>query len=135
MLLDEGEDAEDASARHTTVSDMADQTPTRIHVELGALCPPLHEQLGVFGVTEAEPLQIDANAIVRLSVRGLLSEAEETRARKRLVRKIQAFINERDDLAVPSTPSRTDGTSRHRASGHRRENGRRPREGIAEKRQ
>ena len=33
---------------------MTDQTPTRTCVELGALCPPLHEQLGVFGVTETE---------------------------------------------------------------------------------
>ena len=80
-----------------------------------ALCPRLHEQLGVFGVTEAEarPLQIDA--IVRLSLRGLLSEAEKTRARKRLVRKIQAFINERDRAAgAPACGTDTETTRRRR---------------------
>ena len=93
---------------------MADQTPARTYVELGALCPPLHEQLGVFGVTEAEgePLQIDANAIVRLSVRGLLSETEKTRARKRLVRKIQVFINELDQAASAPAPGTGTETTR-----------------------
>ena len=94
---------------------MADETPTRTYVELGALCPRLHEQLGVFGVTEVEarPLQIDADAIVRLSLRGLLSEAEKTRARKRLVWKIQAFINERDRAAgAPARGTDTETTRR-----------------------
>ena len=93
---------------------MADQTPTRTYVELGALCPRLHEQLSVFGVTEteAEPLQIDADAIVRLSYRGLLSEGEKARARKRLVRKIQAFINERDQAASAPAPGTGTETTR-----------------------
>ena len=90
---------------------MADQTPTRTYVELGALCPRLHEQLSVFGVTETEtePLQIDA---VRLSYRGLLSEGEKARARKKLLRKIQAFINERDQAASAPAPGTGTETTR-----------------------
>ena len=49
------------------------------YILVGALAQPLHEQLGVNeGATEQ--FQLDANAIVRLRVRGTLSEAEGDRA-------------------------------------------------------
>lgn len=57
----------------------------------GPTAPKLHKQLGA---PEPEPFspayhwQLDADAIARLSVRGLLSEAEADRARKRLIRRM-----------------------------------------------
>lgn len=62
--------------------------------KFGALAPSLADQLKADD-RQSEilaPYQKDADAITRLSVRGLLSEAEIYRARTRLVQKIQAEV-------------------------------------------
>jgi hypothetical protein len=58
-----------------------------IHVVLGATAPLLAKQLGL-SVREVKHWQLDADAITRLAVRGMLSEAERHRARRRLVKQI-----------------------------------------------
>lgn len=59
----------------------------KISVQFGAFAPPLREQVGVRGI-QATRLQRDADAITRLAVRGLLSDAETGRARRRLMKRI-----------------------------------------------
>lgn len=58
----------------------------RVSVELGALSPPLKDQ--VPGLKDADILQADADAISRCYIRGLISESTATIARKRLMRDI-----------------------------------------------
>lgn len=58
-----------------------------IGVRFGALAPPIYEQLD----TDEELMahyQMDADAVVRLAVRGMLSEAETHRARKRILKRV-----------------------------------------------
>lgn len=61
---------------------------------LGALCPPLAEQLAGFSIdSEAiEQYQKDHNAIVRLSARRRPTESEKYRAQRRFVLSIQREI-------------------------------------------
>jgi FAD synthase len=56
---------------------------------------PLAKQLKGSGIppTTVEHLQLDANAIARLSVRGLLPEGEVHKARKRLMKQIDAALS------------------------------------------
>lgn len=61
---------------------------SRISIELGALAPPLAEQLGLESTERLDHLQKDADALTRLRVRGLLTERESTAASKRLVKRI-----------------------------------------------
>lgn len=65
----------------------------------GALAPPLAEQLTAAGVPsenvpDMEHHQKDADAIARLSIRGLMSDAEKDRARNRL---LKAIIRDLED--------------------------------------
>ena len=83
------------------------------YILVGALARPLHEQLGV---TEAatEQFQLDANAIVRLRVRGTLSEAEGDRACRRLVKRLNKELPEllrqtENDEPTADTPAATAG--------------------------
>ena len=62
-------------------------------VKLGALCPDLKEQ---GWDDENGHLQKDADAISWLAVRGILTTAEATRARDRLVKRLKPL--EHDDL-------------------------------------
>jgi FAD synthase len=64
-----------------------------IGLRFGAVAPPLHQQLGIAPVA-VDPFQADADAITRLVVRGLLSDAEAERARLRLGRKIVGAVVE-----------------------------------------
>lgn len=64
-----------------------------IGIEFGALAPPILDQLRAQGVrasilssVDALKYQKDADAIVRLSVRGLLTDAEKKAARRRLLK-------------------------------------------------
>lgn len=58
---------------------------TRMQVRLGALCPTVKEQ-GF--VDEDGHLQRDAEEILRLYVRGYLSESQRTAAEKKLVSRL-----------------------------------------------
>jgi hypothetical protein len=62
----------------------------KISVVFGAKSPPLSEQLAGFDLDpeKIKHWQKDADAIARLSVRGILSESETEKARKRLVNRI-----------------------------------------------
>ena len=60
----------------------------RYEVRVGSLAPPMHEQLGV-PEQAADHVQKDADAIVRLSVRGILSESERDRACKRMLKRME----------------------------------------------
>ncbi len=57
-------------------------------LSFGALAPPLIEQVPELAALDALKFQQDADAITRLAVRGLLTEAEVHRARQRLVTRI-----------------------------------------------
>ena len=69
-----------------------------VQIAFGALADPIRRQLRAQGITvtaaKAAGIQADANAITRLSIRGLLADAEKQRARQRLmkalVRQIQS---------------------------------------------
>ena len=63
------------------------------YILIGALARPLHEQLGVTEGTTKQ-FQLDANAIVRLRVRGTLSEAEGDRACRRLLKRLNKELPE-----------------------------------------
>ena len=58
-----------------------------ISIAFGALCRPLYVQLGVPAALVKDD-QADADAIARLAVRGLLSEAEKDRAHRRLAARL-----------------------------------------------
>lgn len=62
-------------------------------IHLGALAPKLTKQFETAGVSMNPALvahwQKDQDAIARLSVRGLLSDAETIKARERLCKKIR----------------------------------------------
>lgn len=71
-----------------------------MEIQFGALANPLKMQLR--GILPAYKLVIfdqDANAITRLAVRGLITSAEATKARKRLVKTIQDEIRRRAQFA------------------------------------
>jgi len=63
-------------------------------IQLGALAPKLTEQFANSGVHINPKLlahwQKDQDAIARLAIRGLLSDAETRKARERLCKKIRA---------------------------------------------
>ena len=60
--------------------------PQRLNLTFGPLAKPLNEQLAEQGLEfiNCELYQMDADAVARLFVRGMLTEAETTRAWKRL---------------------------------------------------
>lgn len=67
----------------------------RISIAFGALCKPIKSQLPdgyAIPAATCKHLQKDADAITRLSVRGLLTDSERLRARKRLMNQIQEAI-------------------------------------------
>lgn len=62
-------------------------------ITLGALEKPLTEQLkGLLPHEVAMVFELHAKAISRCHIFGLISDAESDRARKRLIKKIQAKI-------------------------------------------
>ncbi len=68
--------------------------PQSIQLRLGAVSPPLYDQLKIHGITKAEAkvFQDDNSAINRLYIRDFLTESETKRARKKLSVKVFAFI-------------------------------------------
>lgn len=67
-------------------------------IQFGALCPPLGEQLRDQGLTlDLDPvrrmyLQRDIEEVTRLSIRGVITESERDRARKRLMQTIKKHL-------------------------------------------
>ena len=71
----------------------------KIQIQFGAMAPLLETQLGHQGLKitsgPLNHLQKDADALARLSARGVLSEAETGRARRRLMKAILARVDSR----------------------------------------
>ena len=76
-----------------------------IEITLGALAPSIIEQLKEFNLPEElnlpdgkiaqlQSFDLDASAITRLHVRGIITDAECNNARKRLMKKIAKALNE-----------------------------------------
>ena len=66
------------------------------YLEFGALSPRISEQLDAIGVRYhqhiIEHCQRDADAIVRLAIRGLITGSQKDAAFRKLVRKIDAAV-------------------------------------------
>ena len=69
-----------------------------MHIHFGAFAPPLYKQLESQGF-EFEwqqqawmSLQLDADAIVRLCVRGIITDSQAVAARKKLMKKIEQTL-------------------------------------------
>ena len=64
-------------------------------ITMGALADPLEEQLNNQGLTlgdNAQRLEEDATAITRCRIRGLITEGESEKARKRLMKYIKQAV-------------------------------------------
>lgn len=85
-------------------------SPHRIHVEFGALCPPIDEQLWHQGLrldmepTARQLLQRDTHEVTRLFVRGILTEAEASKARQRIMRIIKKQAKPLRTQPTPTEP-------------------------------
>lgn len=71
----------------------------KVSLQFGAMVARISEQLDDLGLTANSHLmahwQRDAEAITRLSVRGMLSEAETSKARRRLLKEILSATSTR----------------------------------------
>ena len=72
----------------------------KLSIRLGALAPKIKEQLDSEGITDYDEIcldvfQKDADAISRLSIRGLIPESIAVKARVRLMKKLAKWLNER----------------------------------------
>ena len=75
-------------------------------ITLGALSDPIEQQLQRQGFTlrdRAKLLQAHANAITRLRIAGILTEAEAGRARKRLMREITSAVRPLTTTTITET--------------------------------
>jgi len=61
---------------------------------LGALSPPLAEQIPLLSREEAKRLDAHKNAINRLRIHGLMTRDEARRAERRLIQIIRATLKE-----------------------------------------
>ncbi len=66
----------------------------RLEIRFGALCPALKEQLNKYKTDPKEiaQLQKDHDAIVRLSIKGIMSQMEKRNAQNRLFKRIVAHL-------------------------------------------
>ena len=86
----------------------------RFHIELGALAPPIDEQLRDQGLRlDMEPmarqlLQRDIHEVTRLFVRGILAEAEACKARQRIMRIIKKQVRSLHPVPIPTEPPTDD---------------------------
>jgi hypothetical protein len=68
------------------------------NIKFGALCPPLGEQLRNQGLNlDLDPmgrqlLQRDIDEVTRLAIRGVITESERDRARKRLMQTLKKHL-------------------------------------------
>lgn len=66
-----------------------------LNIEFGAFADPIIEQIGEEDISCRRELQIiqeDANAITRLSVRGLIGERLTINLRKKITKKIKKYL-------------------------------------------
>lgn len=74
----------------------------KIDLQFGALAPQIYDQLQSQGITAASlradsvGFQRDADAVVRLHVRGLLPEAQVQLARRRLMKSVVGVYKQVD---------------------------------------
>lgn len=73
----------------------------KIGLQFGALAPPLDEQLveqGIAaGVRNLRQLQQDADAVSRLAVRQILTEAEADKARQRIIKRVGKLLSGKEE--------------------------------------
>jgi len=71
-----------------------EKTKINMELRLGAVTPPLYDQLKIHGATKAEAkvFQDDNNALNRAYIRDYITEGEVKRARGKLAKKIFKFI-------------------------------------------
>lgn len=83
-----------------------------IHIEFGALCPPIEEQLRSQGLRlDMQPLERlklrqDAEEVTRLLVRCILTEAEAHKARRRIMQIIKKQAKPLATHPHPGSPDR-----------------------------
>ena len=83
-----------------------------LHIQFGALCPPIDEQLRDQGLRlDLEPLarhmlQRDTNEVTRLFGRGILTEAEAHKARRRIMQIIKKQAKPLATHPHPGAPNR-----------------------------
>lgn len=68
-------------------------------ISFGWGAPSFAEQLPQLSAKDAEAADADNKAIIRLSVRGILTETERDRAIKRATRRIEAALRKASDPA------------------------------------
>ena len=83
----------------------------KMQIRFGAFAPSLKQQLRTYKVDAGtiEHFQLDADAVVRVSIRGVITEADKVRAHKRLFAAIKKHVLEHNNftkLDEPFTPSR-----------------------------
>ena len=65
-----------------------------MHIELGAMCPSIAEQLAAMGLEQTgknvEMLDRLAKAITLMHLHGCLTDSESTKARQRLMKMVKA---------------------------------------------
>ena len=59
----------------------------KIELHFGALCDPIHKQLGV-AKSVTKQAQLDADAVVSLRIRGVLTDKAEQRIINRLAKEL-----------------------------------------------
>lgn len=75
----------------------------KIVLHFGALCAPIHEQLGLPKAT-TEQAQLDADAVVRLRLRNALTDSEGVRAEQRIINRLARELS-----CLPKPARRTPG--------------------------
>ena len=82
-----------------------------LHIQFGGLCPPIDEQLRDQALRlDMQPLarhmlQRDANEVTRLFVRGILTESEAHKARKRIMQIIKKQAAPLTTTPTPEPPT------------------------------
>lgn len=70
---------------------------TKLRILFSGFCAPIAQQLKAqditYGITEVDVFQIYADNITLLSVKGILTQTEAQKARKRLFSQIKEHIN------------------------------------------
>ena len=59
----------------------------KIELHFGALCDPIHKQLGV-AKSVTKQAQLDADAVVSLRIRGVLTDSEGVKAEQRIINRL-----------------------------------------------
>jgi len=69
----------------------------RLEISFGALSPALAEQISAYGLNlDCSQYQRDADAVTRLSVRGILPDGEARKARRRILKAMTKLLLEKE---------------------------------------